>query len=84
MSNIQLYALSTCVHCRNLKKFLDENDVDYECIFVDSLKGEPRIQLLKEMKKHNPKASFPTLIIHDTNTVIVGYHPEQVEEALGL
>lgn len=78
-----LYALTTCIHCRNMKRFLDENGVDYECIFVDSFQGEQRINTLKEMKKHNPRASFPTLVI-PPDTVVVGFHPDQIEEALEL
>ncbi len=79
--NVMLYALSTCIHCKNAKKFLDEQEVDYDHVYVDKLEGEERSQMIDKVKKHNPKCSFPTVVIGDT--VIVGFKKEDIQNALG-
>lgn len=80
MSDIKVYALSTCIHCRNAKKYLDECGVKYECVHVDELTGDDRKQVVKEIKEHNPAVSFPTIVIKDK--VVVGYHKDKIDKAL--
>lgn len=80
--NIKLYALSTCVHCRNTKDYLNECGVDYNCIDVDKLNAEERKAILEEIKRINPRCSFPTLIVGDK--IIVGFRRDEIKEALGL
>ncbi|ACV68693.1 glutaredoxin family protein [Desulfohalobium retbaense] len=80
MADITLYALSTCVHCKHTKEFLDECNVNYDCIYVDRLSGDERNDTIREIKKLNPNLSFPTLVIGDT--IIVGYKKEDIEQAL--
>jgi glutaredoxin len=62
---------------------LDENDVEYELTYVDLLEGEEREQVLEEVRKWNPRRSFPTIVIDDTRSV-AGFKPERIKEALGL
>jgi glutaredoxin-like protein NrdH len=78
--DVRLYALSTCIHCRNTKEFLDQCGVKYDCIDVDKLNPEDRKQALETIKEINPSCSFPTIIIRDK--IIVGFRKEQIEEAL--
>ena len=78
--DIRLYALSTCIHCRNTKEFLNDCGVNYDCIDVDKLDKEERTAILEEIKKINPNCSFPTLIIGDK--VIVGFRKDEITEAL--
>ncbi len=80
MADITLYALSTCVHCKHTKEFLDECNVNYDCIYVDRLSGDERNDTIREIKKLNPNLSFPTLVIGDT--IIVGYKKDDIEQAL--
>jgi len=80
MNDIKVYALSTCIHCRNAKKYLDECGVKYECVHVDELSGDERKQIVKEVKERNPAVSFPTIVIKDK--VIVGFHKDQIDKAL--
>lgn len=75
-----IYALSTCIHCRNTKDFLDKCGVEYKCIFVDQLDGDEKRQALKEVAELNPRVSFPTVKIGDE--VIVGFKKDKIEEAL--
>ena len=80
--NVKIYSLSTCSHCKSTKKFLSECAIKYEFIDVDLLEGEERKAILEDVKRFNPKCSFPTIIIGEK--VIVGYREEEIKEALGL
>jgi glutaredoxin-like protein NrdH len=80
--DVKLYALSTCIHCRNTKEYLDGCGVGYECVDVDKLEGEERKAMIEEVKKVNPSCSFPTLIIGDK--IIVGFRKDEIREALNL
>lgn len=79
---IKIYSLSTCSHCKSTKKFLDDCTVMYDVVDVDLLEGEERKAILEDVKKFNPKCSFPTIVIG--KKVIVGYREEEIKEALGL
>ncbi|MBW1852186.1 MAG: glutaredoxin family protein [Deltaproteobacteria bacterium] len=79
---VKLYTLSTCSHCKATKKYLDECAVKFEFDDVDLLEGEERKAILEDLKKWNPKCSFPTIIIGDN--VIVGFKENDIREALGL
>ena len=79
---IKLYSLSTCSHCKSTKKLLNECTVLYEFVDVDLLEGEERKAILEDVRKFNPKCSFPTIIIGEK--VIVGFKEEEIREALGL
>lgn len=79
---IKLYSLSTCSHCKSTKKLLNDCTILYEFFDVDLLEGEERQAILEDVKKFNPKCSFPTIIIGDK--VIVGFKEKEIKEALGL
>jgi glutaredoxin-like protein NrdH len=77
-----LYALSTCGHCRNTKRLLDDNKVQYDFVDVDLLPKDEMNKVLDEVRKLNPQVAFPTVLIGDK--VIVGYRELEILEALGL
>jgi glutaredoxin-like protein NrdH len=79
---IKLYSLSTCSHCKSTKKLLNDCTVLYEFVDVDLLEGEERQAILEDVRKFNPKCSFPTIIIGDK--IIVGFKEKEIKEALGL
>lgn len=79
---VKMYTLSTCIHCRNAKKFLDECKVKYEFQDIDRLAGAEKYAVIEEVRKINPECSFPTIIIGDR--VIVGFREKEIREALGL
>jgi len=79
---VKIYSLSTCSHCKSSKKFLSDCAVMYDFVDVDLLEGEERKAILEDIKKFNPKCSFPTIIIGEK--VIVGYKEKEIREALGL
>ena len=80
--NVRVYSLSTCGHCRSVKKLLDEHSIEHECVYADKLKGDERKEVLNEVRRLNPRCSFPTISID--NKVIVGYKELKIKEALGL
>ncbi len=79
---VKLYTLSTCSHCKSTKRLLTECTIEYDFVEVDLLEGDERKAILEDIKKVNPRCSFPTLIIGDK--VIVGYKEKDIKEALGL
>lgn len=80
--NVRLYSLSTCSHCRSTKRLLDECTVQYEFTDVDLLDGDERAIIMEDVRKVNPRCSFPTIIIGET--VIVGYREAEIKNALGI
>ncbi len=80
--SVKLFTLSTCSHCKATKKLLDDSGVKYEFTDVDLLDGEERAAILEDVRKLNPRCSFPTIIIGDK--IIVGNQEDEIKEALGL
>jgi glutaredoxin-like protein NrdH len=79
---VKMYTLSTCSHCKATKKFLSDCEIRYDFVDVDLLEGEERQAIIEEVKKFNPRCSFPTIIIGER--VIVGFKEDEIREALGL
>jgi glutaredoxin-like protein NrdH len=79
---VKIYTLSTCSHCKSTKKLLEECKVNYEFTDVDLLDAVEKAAILEDVKKFNPRCTFPTIIIGDK--VIVGYRENEIKEALGL
>ncbi len=80
--DIKLYALTTCIHCKDTKEFLDKCGVDYDCVNVDKLEGDERRQMIEEIKKANPGCAFPMIMIG--SKVIIGFKKDEIKEALNL
>ena len=80
--DVKMYSLSTCSHCRATKKFLGECGIKYEFTDVDLLDGDERKAILEDIRKFNPRCSFPTIVIGEK--VIVGYKEDEIKGALGL
>jgi len=79
---VKMFTLSTCSHCKATKQFFDDCAVKYEFTDVDLLDREERTAILEDVRKWNPRCSFPTIIIGDK--VIVGFREDEIKEALGL
>lgn len=78
--DVNVYALSTCIHCKNAKKYLDECGVKYNCVYVDRLAGQERKDVIEKVKEYNPAVSFPTIVIEDS--VVVGFNKDKIDKAL--
>ncbi len=79
---VKLYTLSTCSHCKSTKQFLNDCSIKYDFEDVDLLEGEERKAILEDVKKWNPKCSFPTIIIGDK--VVVGFKEDEIKETLNI
>jgi glutaredoxin-like protein NrdH len=79
---VKMYTLSTCSHCRAAKKFMADNGIKHEFTDVDLLTGADRTTVVEEMKKVNPRLTFPTILIGEK--VIIGNREDEIKEALGL
>jgi glutaredoxin len=79
---VKMYTISTCSHCKATKKFMNDNQIDYEYVDVDLLDGEERRGIIEEVRKLNTRLSFPTIIIGDH--VIIGFREDEIREVLGL
>jgi len=80
---VLFYGLTTCVWCKRTRKFLEESDVGFDYVYVDMLQGDERAGAIDEIRRVNPKTSFPTVVI-DGETAVVGYDPDRLKEVLGL
>ena len=80
--DVKIFSLSSCSHCRATKKFLGDCTIKYEFINVDQLQGDERKAIIEDVKKFNPRCSFPTIIIGEK--VIVGFKEKEIKEALGM
>ena len=81
-SVIKMYSLSTCSHCKAMKKFFNDCNVSYEFVDVDLLDGDERHAILEDVKKLNPRCSFPTIRIGEK--IIIGFKEKEIREALDL
>lgn len=81
-SEVKVYSLSTCSHCKSTKKLLSECNITYDYVDVDTLVGDERKAIIEDVKKVNSRCSFPTIVIGDK--VIVGYKEQEIKEALGI
>ncbi|MBF0539017.1 MAG: glutaredoxin family protein [Nitrospirae bacterium] len=87
---IVLFSLSTCPVCKKTKMFLDKKKVEYVLVELDLVDLDSRDKLLAEVRKFNPRETFPTLVISSDRSlqsqgkgekVIVGYNePELISE----
>ena len=75
--SVLLYALSTCAWCNRMKKFLRNNDIEYEYIDVDLETEEEREKIRRFV------LSYPLTII-DNKMIIDGYKENKIKEALGI
>jgi len=81
--NVKLYALSTCGWCKKTKELLDTNGVEYDLVYVDLLEGDEKEAVLDEVRKYNPRTSFPTVVVDDSRSV-TGFKEDQLRELLEI
>jgi len=79
--HVVLYALSTCVWCKKTKELLKNLGVDYSYVYVDLLKGIERDDAVEDVKRHNVKCTFPTVVINNEKCIL-GYKEGELKEAL--
>ena len=80
---IVLYGLSTCIWCRRTRRFLEEQGVAFDFVYVDLLEEQERAEAVEQVRRWNPAVSFPTIVVDDRQCVM-GYKPDKLKEVLGL
>lgn len=78
---VKVYSLSSCITCKKVKQFLDDHAVKYEHIEVDLLDSGEQWLMSKEVKKYNPLATYPTIVIEE---VFTGFDEERLKNTLGI
>jgi len=81
LRRVRLYSLSTCPVCKKVKEFLASNLIEHELIEVDTLESGEQWLAMKELKKINPKETFPTVVVEKA---IVGYDEEGLKQTLEI
>ncbi len=79
--NLFLYTLSTCIWCKKTKALLNELKVRYDYIDVDLLDEREKDTALEELKKWNPRCTFPSLVVNNKECII-GYDEKRIREVL--
>lgn len=79
---VKMFTLSTCSHCKATKKFMVDNNIEFDFVDVDLLTGQEREDIIADVIKYNPNRSFPTIIIGDK--IIIGFQEKAIKEALGI
>ncbi len=76
-----MYALTTCLHCKNTRKYLEENGIEPTVIYLDDFSGEQRSSLMEKVRAYNPRGTFPVVLIPG-GKVVVGFRKQLLQEAL--
>ena len=76
-----MYALTTCLHCKNTKKFLEENNLEVTVIHLDDYCDSQRSDLMEKVRTYNPRGTFPVVLMPN-GKVIVGFRQILLKEAL--
>ena len=77
--DVRIFTLSTCAWCNKTKRLLKELDVEYHYIDVDLLDFEEKKIVLQEIKKWNPRVSYPTIVINEEK-VIPSFDETEIRE----
>lgn len=80
---VLVFALSTCIHCRHCKEYLDEKGIVYEVTHVDKLNGDEQVEIMDRVREYNPACSFPTVIINNGEKVLIGFSKKRFDEEFG-
>ncbi|RMG70005.1 MAG: glutaredoxin family protein [Nitrospirae bacterium] len=78
---VVLFALSTCPACKKTKALLKELGVDAVVVDLDTVDRESRDKLLEEVRKFNPRETFPTLVINGGEKVVVGFSESEIRQS---
>ena len=80
---VLMYAISTCAWCKLTKKFLKDNNVEYEYVDVDLCEDEDKDKIKQNILDRGGSLSYPTIII-DNKILITGFRKDKLTEALEI
>lgn len=79
---VSLFTISTCYHCKTLKKMLEDHKIDFEFTDVDLMPNDEKESFIAAIKKYNEKKTFPVIFIG--NIAIIGFQEERIKKELGI
>ena len=79
---VQVFTLSTCGWCKKTKELLQDLDVEYRYVDVDTLSEQDLDEAREQLRKYNPRMSYPTVIVDGGKQVIIGYNDDQLRMVL--
>jgi len=80
---VLVYAISTCGWCKRAKKFLNDNNIEYEYVDVDICSWEDRNIIRQDIQSLGGLLAHPTIII-DNKTLLTGASPDKLREVLEI
>lgn len=80
---IFVYTNSSCGWCKKTKKFLKENNIEYDYVDVDHSSRDEREEIGKHILEMGGRLSFPAIIIDDTK-VINGFRKDEIMQHLSI
>jgi glutaredoxin-like protein NrdH len=78
--DIIIYALSTCPHCSNAKKYFHARNYAFRYINVDEATRDEKREITLFLKEHNLPIAFPVIRIDES--VILGFDEKEIESSL--
>ncbi len=79
---LTLYTLTTCIWCKKTKDLLQKLGAAYDYVDVDLLDAGDKDKAMEEIRKWNPRCSFPSLVV-DGKECIVGFDEQKIKEVVG-
>ncbi|MGV9198354.1 MAG: glutaredoxin family protein [Promethearchaeia archaeon] len=80
--DVIIFTLSTCQWCKKGKRWLNENDVEYQYVDVDKIQYSQKSKIIDYLRdRFNERISYPFMICDEEP--IVGYSPNKYEEVFG-
>ncbi|MEJ2272935.1 MAG: glutaredoxin family protein [Candidatus Bathyarchaeota archaeon] len=80
---VLIYSISTCGWCNRAKKFLKDNNVEYEYVDIDQCNTEDKRKIIKDIQSRGGTLAYPTLII-DNETLLTGAPQDKLREILEI
>jgi len=77
MVSVKVYSSPRCPHCQHAKKFLQENNINFEDFDITS-----NHEKLEEMKEKSGQMGVP--VIEVNGKIIVGFNQAELRKALNL
>lgn len=82
--DLALYALSTCAFCKKAIKFLQDHDIKFRYIYLDTINTMVKRTVKSELKtRYASLPVFPVLVIDDEEAVS-GFSEEKWKEILDI
>jgi len=79
---VKIFTISTCIHCKALKRMLDEQGIVYDFEDVDLMPEKERESFIEATREYNEKNAYPIVMIG--NKAIVGYQEKLIRSELGI